>query len=394
MNALLVTSTAESTGKTAVSLALARLAQERGRTVSYMKPKGTRLQSNVGKTLDRDPMLAREVLGLDAEMHQMEPIVYSPTFVEGALRGREDPDELAETVRGYFDELAADADLMVVEGAGRHTTGGVVDLTDPEVADLLDAEMLLVADYAEPGDVDDVLAAVDDAGDRLAGVLFNRVDDATYDQVDTDVANFLDARGVPVLGIVPRVKELAGVTVADLADELGAEVVTSDAPTDAFVERFLVGAMSGEAALSHFRRSRDTAVVTGGDRSDIQTAALEAPGVKVLVLSGGHRPPGAVIGRAEEKGVPVLVVNADTLTTLERTEEVVSAGRTRDARTVERMRDLLFEHADVDALVGGDADDAGAAVDADAADGSGDSDADGAGADDDDTDGDGDDGAV
>ena len=354
MNALLVTSTAESTGKTAVSLALARLAQERGRAVGYMKPKGTRLQSNVGKTLDRDPMLAREVLGLDAEMHQMEPVVYSPTFVEGALRGREDPDELAETVRGYFDELAADADLMVVEGAGKHTTGGVVDLTDPEVADLLDADVLLVADYAEPGDVDDVLAAVDDAGDRLAGVVFNRVDDATYDQVDTDVANFLDARDVPVLGIVPRVKELAGVTVADLATELGAEVVTSDAPTDAFVERFLVGAMSGEAALSHFRRSRDTAVVTGGDRADIQTAALEAPGVKALVLSGGHRPPGAVVGRAEEKGVPVLVVNADTLTTLERTEAVISSGRTRDARTVERMRDLLFEHADVDALIGGD----------------------------------------
>ncbi len=353
MNALLVTSTSESTGKTAVTLALARLAQERGREVGYMKPKGTRLQSNVGKTLDRDPMLAREVLGLDAEMHQMEPIVYSPTFVEGALRGREDPDELAETVRARFDELAADADLMLVEGAGRHTTGGVIDLTDPEVADLLDAEVLLVADYAEPGDVDDVLAAVDDIGDRLAGVLFNRVGDATYEQLDTDVANFLEARDVPVVGIVPRVKELAGVTVADLADELGADVVTSDAPTDAFVERFLVGAMSGESALRHFRRSRDTAVVTGGDRSDIQTAALEAPGVKALILSGGHRPPGAVIGTAEKRGVPVLVVNADTLTTLERTEEVISAGRTRDERTVDRMRELLFEHADVDALVGG-----------------------------------------
>jgi len=58
-----------------------------------MKPKGTRLQSNVGKTLDQDPMLAREVPRPDAEMHQMEPIVYSPTFVEGAIRGTEDADE-------------------------------------------------------------------------------------------------------------------------------------------------------------------------------------------------------------------------------------------------------------------------------------------------------------
>jgi hypothetical protein len=352
MNTLLVTSTSESTGKTAITLALARLAQERGRTVGYMKPKGTRLQSNVGKTLDQDPMLAREVLGLDAEMHQMEPIVYSPTFVEGALRGREDPDELAATVREQFDELAEGTDRMLVEGAGKHTTGGVIDLTDPEVADLLDAEVLVVADYTNPGDVDDVLATVDDVGDRLAGVLFNRVTDAAYDQLDTDVANFLEARDVPVLGVLPRVKELAGVTVAGLADELGAEVVAGEDATDAFVERFLVGAMSGESALRHFRRSRDTAVITGGDRSDIHTAALEAPGVKALVCSGGHRPPAAILGKAEEKGVPVLVVNADTLTTLERTESIISTGRTRDERTVARMRDLLFDHADVDSLVG------------------------------------------
>ena len=67
MNTLLVTSTHESTGKTAVTLALGLLARERGQSVGYMKPKGTRLQSNVGKTLDQDPMLAREILDLDAE---------------------------------------------------------------------------------------------------------------------------------------------------------------------------------------------------------------------------------------------------------------------------------------------------------------------------------------
>ena len=54
MNTLLVTSTHESTGKTAITLALGLLAKDRGQSVGYMKPKGTRLQSNVGKTLDQD----------------------------------------------------------------------------------------------------------------------------------------------------------------------------------------------------------------------------------------------------------------------------------------------------------------------------------------------------
>ncbi|USZ68381.1 phosphotransacetylase family protein [Halorussus salilacus] len=354
MKTVLVTSTAESTGKTAVALALAKLAAERGLSVGYMKPKGTRLQSNVGKTLDEDPMLARELLGLDAEMHDLEPVVYSPTFVEQAIRGREDPDDLREGVRESFETLAEGKDLMVIEGGGELTTGGIVDLTDADVAELLDAEVLLLSRYERGGDVDEVLAAADDIGDRLLGVLFNAVPDGSFDDLETEVTPFLEGRGVPVLGVVPREQALAGVTVAELADELSAEQLT-DAPADAFVERFLVGAMSGDSALRHLRRTKDAALITGGDRPDLQRVALEAPGVKCLILTGGFRPPGAIVGAAEERGVPVLLVQSDTLTTIERAEDVVRSGRTRDAETVARMRDLLHDHADVAAIVGGEA---------------------------------------
>ena len=346
----LVTATGEHAGKTAITLALARLAADRDGSVGYMKPKGTRLRSNVGKTLDQDPMLAREVLGLDAEMHQMEPVVYSPTFIEGAIRGMEDVDALHARVREEFDELAADRDHMFVEGGGDWTTGGVVDLTDADVADLLDARVVLVAGYETPGDLDDVLAAAETFGDRLAGVVFNKVSDTAFDSLDQDGIPFLESQGITVFGAIPRQKELAGVTVSDLADELGAELLT-DAPTDAFVERFLVGAMGGDEALRYFRRARDAAVITGGDRADVQTAAIDASGVKCLVLTGGHRPSGAVLGKAAEVGKPVLAVNTDTVTAIDRTESVISGGRTRDARTVETMQALLADHVDVDAII-------------------------------------------
>lgn len=355
MTTRLIASTRESTGKTSIALALARIAQANGKRVGYMKPKGTRLQSNVGKTLDADPMLARELLGLDAEMHDLEPIVYSPTFVESAIRGREQPDELTERVQNAFDSLATDTDFMVVEGADAVTTGGVVDLTDADVAELLDAKVTLIATYEEPRDLDVLLAAADDLGDRCDGVVFNGVADATYDDVDGDVASFLERRGLPVRGVIPRDRELAGVSVWELADELGASMLVEpdeDAESDRIhIERFLVGAMSGDKALSHFRRTKDAAVITGGDRADLQTAAVDAPGVKALVLTGGYEPSGAVLGRAAERGMPVLLVDADTLTAVERAEAVVRSGRVRDEETVDIMLDLLTEHADVRALL-------------------------------------------
>lgn len=350
MTTLLVTGTDASIGKTAIALGIARIAAADGTSVGYMKPKGTRPRSTVGKTIDEDPMLARSLLDVEAEMHDLEPVVYSPTFVENAVRGQADPDELADRIVEAFDQLAADRDLMVVEGGGRWSTGGIVDLTDPEVADLLDARVLLVADYETPGDLDDVLAATDAIGDRLAGVMFNRVTDTAFDSLDGDAIPFLESRGVPVLGAVPRERELAGVTVAELADKLGAEVLT-DGPTDAFVERFLVGAMSGESALRHFRRARNAAVVTGGDRSDVQTAALDATGVACLVLTGGHRPSGAVLGKAADAETPVLSVAGDTATTVDRAEDVVSRGRVRSVDAIERMSDLLQAHAELDRVL-------------------------------------------
>jgi BioD-like phosphotransacetylase family protein len=350
MRTILVTATEESTGKTAVALALALQARERGLDVGYMKPKGTRLQSAVGKTLDQDPMLAREILGLDEQMHEMEPIVYSPTFVQEAVRGREDLDALHESVTDNYERIARNKDAVVVEGAGEYRTGGIIDLTDPDLADLLDARVLLIANYDEPSDLDDVLAAADAFGERLGGVLFNGVSDDEFDELTEDVIPFLAERDVTVYGAIPQVQELSGVTVGELADELGADVLTSDAPTDAYVERFLVGAMGRDAALSGFRRAREAAVITGGDRSDIQTAALGAPGIRCLLLTGGHRPSGAVVGRAEEAGKPILLVQGDTRTTIDRAESVIRSGRTRDPETVERMGELLADAVDLGAL--------------------------------------------
>jgi BioD-like phosphotransacetylase family protein len=351
---LLVTSTGGPTGKTAVALALALAARDAGHTVGYMKPKGTRLESNVGTTLDADPMLARELLDLDAPMHELEPVVYSPTFVREAVRGREDPDTLRETVHEAFRALAADRDLLVIEGGGPNT-GATVGLTDPDVADLLDARVLLVAPYAGPEDVDDVLVAAERFGDRLSGVLFNAVGDAAFDDLASDVVPFLAGRGVRTFGTLPRVRELAGVSVAALGEELGAETLTSEAPTDAVVERFIVGAMSAGEALPALRRTRSAVLVCGGDRPEVVTAALDASGVGAVLLTGGFRPPAAVLGRAEEADVPVLLVQSDTTAAIERLEGVIRSGRARDAATVERMRDLLGEYADVDAmLLGGD----------------------------------------
>lgn len=348
---VLVTSTAEGTGKTAVAIALGLWARERGLDVGYMKPKGTRLRSRTGKVLDEDPLLAADLLDLEEDVDVMEPIVYSTTFVTEAIRGKVHPADLESRVREHFETIATDRDLTIVEGGRSVSTGGVVDLTDTAIADLVDGSAVLLVGYDRPEDLDDLLAAVDHLGDRFAGVLFNGVSADRHDDLETDVIPFLEGRGVPVYGVLPRDRTLAGVTIVDLAGEIGAEVLTEGA-ADAYVERFIVGAMSGDSALRYFRRTRDAAVITGGDRPAIQTAALEAPGIKCVILTGGYRPSETMLGKAEQADVAILLSQTDTRSTIDRSEAVISEGRTRDETTVDRMRELLIDHADVDSLLG------------------------------------------
>lgn len=351
MKSILVTSTTGGTGKTAITVALGRLAQKRGQTVGYMKPKGTNLESVVGKTRDEDPMLARELLDLDGGMHQLEPVVYSPTFVQEAIRGRTDPDQLRADIEEHFETLAEDVDLMLLEGSTFRWTGASVGLTDNDIADLLDTEVLLISGYTEASDVDEVLAAKAEFGDRLTGVLFNDVSPDRYDELAEDAMAFLDGNGVHSYGALPHDEQLGGVTVADLVDGVGGELLTPDVPTDGRIERFLVGAMGGSSALSRLRRARNAALITGGDRSDIQTAALQASGVGCVVLTGGYRPSEAVLGTATSEEVPIVLVQSDTRTTIDRTESVLGSGRTRTPEAVDRMAELLTESITVDSLL-------------------------------------------
>lgn len=350
MNTLAIVAMREGTGKTAITVGLGLLAQQRELRVGYMKPKGTRLQSRVGKVHDRDPVLATEILGIDEDLADLEPIVYSPTFIQNAVRGHEIDTELRERVRDAFTALADSQDVMLLEGAGHLAIGAVVDLTDPEIASMLDARVVLVAEFDALEDLDNILRATREIGDALVGVIFNRVHQRQVKSLEQDAIPFLEGRDVPVLGIIQHDRELAGVTVSELADELGAVTLT-EAGSDDYVDQFLVAAMGPDEAFRQFRRTRNAAVVTGGDRSEIHSAAIEAPGVSCLIVTGSFRPPTPILNRAEKRGLAVMAVNADTLTTVERAEGIVRSGRTQDVDTVQTMAEYLDRHVEVDKLL-------------------------------------------
>ena len=70
---------------------------------------------------------------------------------------------------------------------------------------------------------------------------------------------------------------------------------------------------------SRFRKQTNKAVITSGDRADIQLAALETS-TTCLILTGNLRPSPLIVKQADEFDVAVLLVRSNTLETVEAVE--------------------------------------------------------------------------
>lgn len=343
MATLYVASTETFVGKSATCVGLLDRARRDGLDIAYMKPVSVSVTRTEEGTFDEDTLFIRRHFGLPDPLERLAPVLVTQSAVEQRLRGQ--AGDSARRLRDAYVAVSRGKDLVVLEGANTWAEGTIVDLSADQVSDMLQAPVLLVTRYRSLLSLDAVLAVQRYLGERLLGVLLNQIDEPKLEYVRSRVVPFLEQQGVPVFATLPSDSQLAGVTVADLHEFLGGQLIGSPAWADKIVEHMLIGALGAEAALSHFRRRPNKAVITGGDRSDLQLAALDTS-TSVLVLTGNIRPVVPVIDRAEERQVPIIMVSDDTATTVERAEQVFGAIRFKQQAKIQRFTALLDQGFD------------------------------------------------
>lgn len=341
MATLYVASTETFVGKSAICAVLLDQFRSQGRTVGYMKPVSVTVAQTEQGALDQDAQFMRELFDLPDPMDQIAPVLATTRVVEGVLRG--DKPDFRTKLKDAFEAVAAGKDIVVLEGANTWAEGALMDLSADQVSDLLDAPVLLINRFRTINAVDNIVAVHRYLGERLVGVVLNQVFQSQLDFVRNMVVPFLEQSGIPVVGVIPYDAQTEAPTVQDVFDHIEAQVIT-DGDRERLVENLSVGAMSAEAALSYFRRKPNKAVITGGDRSDIQIAALETS-TACLILTGNMRPAATVVSRAAERNVPILLTPDDTLTTVHRLEALMGHLRFSNAKR-ERFHRLAAEHMD------------------------------------------------
>lgn len=344
---LLIGSPEAYSGKSAVILGMTHRLKEKGLDVAYGKPIGTCLSESQTDDLDEDVRFIAQTLHLSH--HRLLPSLFplDDATIAHRISGLDKTNYL-QKLQGIL--AAATGDLVLLETAGTLEEGRLFDLSVPQVVAATEAMVFLVSRFHSGLVVDSILAAKLQFGDRLVGVLLNDVAPAHLDLATNQVKPFLEKQGVEVLGILPSNALLRSVSVGELVHQLNAEILCRADRLDLMVESMKIGAMNVNSALEYFRKGRNMAVVTGGDRTDIQLAALETS-TQCLILTGHMPPSPAVLSRAEDLEVPILSVDLDTLTTVEIIDRTFGQVRLHEPIKVQTICQMMSEHFDVDRLL-------------------------------------------
>lgn len=317
MVALYVTSPYAGAGKTAVCAGLGRHLLSDGKKVGFFKPIIAEIKSP--EAVDSDAEFMKQVLALKEPIESLCPVIGG--------KG-----ELASKIKQAYARVSRGKDVVIVEGVWRQRPGGKPIEASYQVVAALDARVIIVEPYSEK--LPAAMLNYKDFGEYLLGVVVNKTPGSRVKHLSKQLS------GVDILGVLPEDRVLISLTVGELAEHIGGEILNSAERASEPVEDFMLGAMTLDSGLDYFGRKDGKAVVARGERPDMQLAALETS-TRCLVLSGGVSPSHTVLRKAEDKGVPIILTKGDTVSTVNSIELALGKGKFNQEKKLPRLTEIM-----------------------------------------------------
>jgi BioD-like phosphotransacetylase family protein len=341
MKNLFIMGTAGS-GKTRAAVGLALKFRQEGYRVGYFKPVGN--AGTVASRMDEDGLLMKEILQMEQPIETIVPYQVGPAY----LSNYRNPCKSLSEIRKAYEAVAEDKELVIIGGTGFPHIMGCLGLDAVSLALEFNALPLFTISITDDFSIDQAVfinSFLACKGLNIVGNVFHNVPLPLLAKTEGIYRPILEERGFKTLGIIPESQEITSPTVKEYFEVLGGEVIAAKEKMDRVVEDVIIGAMSIESALGYLRRTANKAVITGGDRSDVALAALET-NTSALILTGGLYPDVKVAARAEDLGVPVILVHYDTYTTIEKASEITRKIRANDEKAIKAAVSDVEKHVD------------------------------------------------
>ena len=343
MAGIYIASTAPRAGKSLLTFSLGVLLQQSGMSVGYMKPLGRIPQKHEELMGDADALVVQEVLGQSMPADVLTPVMLPQSLHGLAITGKSgEEDECLQRICAAYTKISEDKDLTLVSGTSAFPAAGrFANVDGLRLVRALGLKVLLVERYAGNVNFDELLFLKDLLGEDLIGLVLNDVPEREMRDVYKVLKPWLEVHGITVHGILSHEPGLTGMRVSDLAHGLNGRIVAGNGQAARMVNGFLIGTMQVDNFMMYLRNRENCAVIVGGDRSDLQLAALYAK-TPCIILTGNMAPSELIRAKAEAMGVTLLMVREDTYSAARTMSRILRSKKLRDLAQI-RMGVALAE---------------------------------------------------
>jgi len=353
---IFVAATRQNDGKTTTSLGLLSALQRRYGRVGYIKPVGQRFVEIDEQKIDEDAVIMDRVFRLNCPLVDMSPIAVEPDFTRKYLQSA-NLEALVKRIHKAFDRVAWEKDFVLCEGTGHAGVGSVFDLSNANVAKLLNAKVVIVTRGGIGQPIDETVmnhALFKQEGVQVIGVIINKVLPEKLDYITEFAQRGLKRKGLELLGVVPYQPILSRPTVGAIADELEAEVLVGRRPLTQVVERMVVGAMGAERARDQMRPG--VVMIVPADREDLLEAAAatmkasKAP-IAGLILSDDIKPSPSMLKSLRELPCPVIITGKDSYRAASIVHDLIVKTRPDDSQKIQLIQEIISKNVNLNRIL-------------------------------------------
>jgi BioD-like phosphotransacetylase family protein len=358
---IFIAATQQNDGKTTVSLGLIAALRKHFPRIGFIKPIGQRYLVEQGYKVDEDSVLIEEVFGIKCNIKDMSPVAIERGFTERFIEKGDTGEEYARLITDAYKRIAAENDLVIIEGTGHAGVGSVLNLSNASVAKLLDTGVVMISSGGIGKPIDEVMlnkALLDREGVALAGVVVNKVLPEKFDRIAKLATRGLALKGIDVFGVLPYQKILDIPTMREIRDEIGLDALYEGARIDNPVENVLIGAMNVKDAMQFV--TPNSLMIIPGDREDMIDAICKVHSghllrkgcpISGIILSGGIMPKSGPLRHLARSRISVLITKEDTYSIASRIHSMVVKLKPQDKAKIKLIVDMVEKSVDIDKIL-------------------------------------------
>ena len=160
----------------------------------------------------------------------MSPVIIPRGYTKKYIDGQIDHSGQLEKVKDAFKCVSDVSDVVLCEGTGHCAVGSVVGVNNAQVASMIGADMVLIANGGLGSAFDELelnRVLCQHYNVRIAGVVINKVLPSKYDQTKEYMSKALmDRWGIPLLGVIPDRPFLGCPALMDVESIFKTELLT------------------------------------------------------------------------------------------------------------------------------------------------------------------------